>query len=62
MSIVIYGEDSGICRTKDNIDTMIIAFSKDSKMNYLGKINHLVGVTLLEIKIKTIFNFISQSL
>jgi hypothetical protein len=41
--LVIYVDDGGIFSTKDNIDKLIQALSKDFKVKYLGALEHFVG-------------------
>jgi hypothetical protein len=41
-------DDGGIFSTKENIDTLIKALSKDFKVKYLGKLEHFVGCHIIE--------------
>jgi hypothetical protein len=45
---VIYVDDGGVFSTKENIDTLIKALSKDFKVKYLGKLKHFVGCHIIE--------------
>jgi hypothetical protein len=45
---VIYVDDGGVFSTKENIDTLTKAISKDFKVKYLGKLEHFVGCHIIE--------------
>jgi hypothetical protein len=46
--VVIYVDDGGIFSTKENIDTLIKASSKDFKVKYLSKLEHFNGCHIIE--------------
>jgi hypothetical protein len=46
--VVIYVDDGGIFRTKENIDTLIKALSKDVKVKYIGKLKQFIGCHIIE--------------
>jgi hypothetical protein len=46
--VIIYVDDGGIFSTKDNIDKLIQALSKDFKVKYLGALEHSVGCHVIE--------------
>jgi Reverse transcriptase (RNA-dependent DNA polymerase) len=45
---VTYADDGDIFSTKENIDTLIQALSKDFKVKYLGKLENFVGCHIIE--------------
>jgi hypothetical protein len=46
--VVIYVDDGGVFSTKEDINTLIKALSKDFKVKYLGKLEHFVGCHIIE--------------
>jgi hypothetical protein len=46
--VIIYVDDGGIFSTKDNIDKLVQALSKDFKAKYLGALEHFVGCHVIE--------------
>jgi hypothetical protein len=46
--VIIYVDDGGIFSTKENIDGLLKALSKDFKVKYLGKLEHFVGCHVVE--------------
>jgi hypothetical protein len=46
--VIIYVDDGGTFSTKDNIDKLIQALSKDFKVKYLGALEHFVGCHIIE--------------
>ena len=50
--VIIYVDDGGIFGTKEDVNELIKALSKDFKVKYLGNLEHFVGCHIIENKAK----------